>query len=211
MEGREFPSQVVVEAGGGTGPRDSTAPTAPGGDQIYERPHLAEVANFLAQPLDLSDPAIRAEIALEVRALEDAEVAATIVKAKKLGIPLFIADDDGPGVSLSHFEGDRPVYVGSNNLAAAISTNASRVRSTAPFNVDGTGHVIGLWEAHSFDRSGNVYGHPRTTHQEFWSSFKDPDSRYLYSRQFPRNACRGNACRIGNQSFGSRYGPRSNR
>jgi uncharacterized delta-60 repeat protein len=75
-----------------------------------------------------------------------------------MGLPI---EGDKPGggrFSLAGFDGDTPRYHQTHNFGAAISTAVDQVRSTAPFNVDGTGWTAGLWE---------VGGIPRVTHQEF--------------------------------------------
>ena len=74
-------------------------------------------------------------------------------RARELGIPLVTAD----GSRFSHFEGGQPVYLRDLNANASISTGATEIRSTSPYNVDGSGIEIGLWE---------VGGLPRDTHDD---------------------------------------------
>jgi ELWxxDGT repeat protein len=116
------------------------------------------MAELLAQPVDLSNPSNRAALVAQVKALEEAEKAAIETKAKQLGIPTTLTRANGQVALLRGFEGEQPVYEEPENANAAISTNAHRVRRTAPFSVEGQGMVFGLWE------SGGV---PRQTHQEF--------------------------------------------
>lgn len=115
-------------------------------------------AALLAQKRDLSDPRQREELVRQLRAVEDAEMVAAREKARRMGLPL---EGDRPGGGrfvLVGFRGDRPLYHHTHNVNAAISTAAHQVRSWPPFNVDGTGLKVGLWE---------VGGIPRLTHQEF--------------------------------------------
>jgi len=118
------------------------------------------VAALLSQKHDMTNPSVRAALVRQVRALEDAGMAQVMEKARRLGLPL---EGDRPGGGrfvLAAFEGDLPVYERTENANAAISTATNLVRSTSPFHVDGTGMIMGLWEA------GGI---PRVTHQEFGS------------------------------------------
>ena len=50
------------------------------------------------------------------------------------------------------------VYIyATNNVNAAISTGADLIRNTAPYNLNGTGTTVGIWDG----------GAVRSTHQEF--------------------------------------------
>lgn len=121
---------------------------------------LPAVADVLAEIHDMSDPAVRAEVVRRAQALEDARARAVREKARRLGLAM---EGDLPGggrFALVDFEGDRPVYDNTENANAAISIGTNRVRSTTPFDVDGAGMTVGLWEA------GGV---PMITHQEFGS------------------------------------------
>ncbi|WP_193213448.1 S8 family serine peptidase [Luteolibacter marinus] len=93
------------------------------------------------------------EILQALKKLADEEQELTTEMAGLREIPLVTAD----GSRLSHFEGDRPVYLRDLNANAAISSAASQIRSTSPYSVDGDGVIIGLWE---------VGGVPRDTHDD---------------------------------------------
>ncbi|MBK8092785.1 MAG: choice-of-anchor D domain-containing protein [Verrucomicrobiaceae bacterium] len=126
-------------------------------------PPEAMKAALLSQKRDLSDPRQREELVRQLKAIEDAELASAYAKARQLGLPI---EGDKPGggrFALVGFDGDRPLYHETGNVNAAISTAANLVRSTAPYNVDGNGWKMGLWEA------GGI---PRVTHQEFGSPTK---------------------------------------
>ena len=110
-------------------------------------------AALLSQKRDMSDPNQRAELVRQLKAIEDAEIRIAHARARQMGIPVH-----GPNFTLVGFDGDVPRYQHPENVNAAISTAANQVRSMSPFNVDGTGWKMGLWE---------WGGIPRLTHQEF--------------------------------------------
>lgn len=119
---------------------------------------LSPAAALLSQKIDLTDPAKREQLVKQLRQIEDTEMAATRLKAERLGFPMIVHEPGGTKAILVGFEGDRPLYRADHNVNAAISSGADLVRSTAPFNVTGSGLKMGLWEA------GGI---PRTSHQEF--------------------------------------------
>jgi uncharacterized delta-60 repeat protein len=117
----------------------------------------------LSQSKDLSDPKKREELVRQIKAVEDAELQAAHAKARQIGLPI---EGDLPGGGrfvLVGFDGDKPRYQQSDNVNAAISTSADLVRQVAPYNVDGTGWIFGLWEA------GGI---PRASHVEFGTTSK---------------------------------------
>ena len=114
-------------------------------------------AEILAARLDLSDPGTRAELVARLRALDEIKEREVLAKARSLGIPISGVRKDGSEFVLRDFEGNNPVFEQTENVNAAISTAVDRVRETAPFQVDGSGALIGLWETSL----------PRGTHREF--------------------------------------------
>lgn len=109
----------------------------------------------LLQTADLSDPATRAQVVAQMTRNEESRMDEVLEKADRLGIPVRI---DGPGgkVSILHsFRGDEPLYRATNNKSAAISTGANLVQA-APYNLDGSGVKIGVWDGGSI----------RATHRE---------------------------------------------
>ena len=111
----------------------------------------------ILQSADLSDPETRAAVAAHLNQLEAVRYEAVLAKADQLGVPVRI---DGPGhkVSILHdFRGDEPLYRTTLNANAAISTGANLIRQTAPYNLDGSGIKVGVWDG----------GSVRNTHQEF--------------------------------------------
>ena len=104
---------------------------------------------------DLSIPAVRSQVVAEMQALEERQRVAVLAKAKKLNIPLRI-DQPGENVAeLYDFRGDEPIYRKTLNVNAAIS-NGANLLSPAPYNLDGTGIRVGIWDQ----------ARVRSTHQE---------------------------------------------
>jgi hypothetical protein len=111
------------------------------------------IDRLLRKPVDLTAPLARQDLVTRIARLEAAKMEETEAKALALGYPLRTAE----GAVLAGFNGDHPLYDIDHNVKAAISTGASLVQAS-PFNVDGSGFKIGLWEA------GDI---PRASHQEF--------------------------------------------
>lgn len=124
---------------------------------------MGEAADLLSRRVDLSDPEKRAELVAKLREIEEKERSATEEKAARLGLPMELVEPDGTKLILVGFDGDLPLYEGSENVNAAISTAANQVRATAPYHVNGNGLVFGLWE------SGGI---PRLSHREFGNPSK---------------------------------------
>ncbi len=140
----------------GPGPVKEARRAAPGQRELGEVEE--EAAGLLMGRVELSDPQQRAALVARLRALEDEKTEVIRDKAKRLGLPTLIVDPDGTRLALVGFDGDRPLYEGSHNANAAISSAANLVRTITPFQANGAGLVFGLWEAQ---------GIPRVTHQEF--------------------------------------------
>ena len=117
----------------------------------------AKTAELLSQRVDLSDPKKRAALVAELEKINEEHTREIEKKAKSLGLEMRGVRPDGREFVLSGFEGDRPIYEYAENVRAAISTAAHLVRDTSPFNVNGSGETIGMWEV----------GLPRVTHEEF--------------------------------------------
>ena len=104
---------------------------------------------------DLSIPTVRSEVVAQMQALEERQRVAVLAKAKKLNVPLRI-DQPGENVSeLYDFRGDDPIYRKTLNVNAAISSGANLL-NPAPYNLDGTGIRVGIWDEARI----------RSTHQE---------------------------------------------
>jgi len=105
---------------------------------------------------NLKNPDERARVVVEMQAAERVRYEAVLTKAAQLGVPV---RKDGPGhqVAILHsFRGDLPIYRKTMNRNAAISSAANLV-GPAPYNLNGTGIKVGVWDA----------GSVRRTHQEF--------------------------------------------
>ena len=104
---------------------------------------------------DLSIPAVRSQVVAEMQALEERQRIAVLAKAKELNVPLRI---DRPGENVAElydFRGDEPIYRKTLTVNAAIS-NGANLLSPAPYNLDGTGIRVGIWDE----------ARVRSTHQE---------------------------------------------
>jgi hypothetical protein len=123
---------------------------------------------ILSQRHDLNDERVRGALVRQLQAADAAREAAVRRRAQARNLPL---EGDKPGrgrFALVDFdENDQPVYHQTENGNAAISAAANLVRSAAPYNVDGSGIKIGIWEA------GGI---PRQTHQEFAGRISIADS-----------------------------------
>jgi subtilisin family serine protease len=78
-------------------------------------------------------------------------------RARMRGLPLEGTTPDGRRFELVAFEGERPLYLITTNVAAAISGATDLVRQTAPFGVSGSGVAAGVWDE----------ARVRLSHQEF--------------------------------------------
>ena len=111
----------------------------------------------ILESADMSDPETRAAVVAFMSNREEVRYQAVLAKAKLLGIPVRL---DGPGHKVSilyDFRGEEPLYRTTFNANAAISTGANLIRQTAPYNLDGSGIKVGVWDG----------GSVRNTHQEF--------------------------------------------
>jgi subtilisin family serine protease len=137
-------------------------PLPPGGLAAARQPGLrrrppATAADVLAQAGPLTDPAVRAEVVAEIRKLEDQRREAAHAKARAEGWPIRIERDDGTVIELAYLEEDgTPRYRTTMNANAAISTGANLLNA-APYNYNGNGIAIGMWDG----------GAGRASHQEF--------------------------------------------
>ncbi len=111
----------------------------------------------ILESADMSDPETRAAVVEFMSNREKIRYQAVLAKAKLLGIPVRL---DGPGHKVSilyDFRGEEPLYRTTLNANAAISTGANLIRQTPPYNLDGSGIKVGVWDG----------GSVRNTHQEF--------------------------------------------
>ena len=121
--------------------------------QIDPRRSISEIL----ESADMSDPETRAAVVAFMSNREEVRYQAVLAKAELLGVPVRL---DGPGHKVSilyDFRGEEPLYRTTLNVNAAISTGANLIRQTAPYNLDGSGIKVGVWDG----------GSVRNTHQEF--------------------------------------------
>ncbi len=121
--------------------------------QIDSRRSISEIL----ESADMSDPETRAAVVAFMTNREEVRYQAVLAKAELLGIPVRL---DGPGHKVSilyDFRDEEPLYRTTLNANAAISTGANLIRQTAPYNLDGSGIKVGVWDG----------GSVRNTHQEF--------------------------------------------
>ena len=119
-------------------------------------PPPVPVAEIL-EGVDFSDPAQRALVVAQMEALGEARRDALLAKALALKVPVRIEKEGGGLSELFAFRGDLPLYRTTLNVNAAISSAAHLIRQTAPYDLNGAGLKIGVWDG----------GSVRATHQEF--------------------------------------------
>ncbi len=116
----------------------------------------ATVANAQRHETFADNPAKRAEAVLQAREQAQREKEEARQWAAARGLPM--RHDDGQRlIELMAIRNGRPIYYTTQNHNAAISTAANQVRHTAPYDADGSGLTVGVWDG------GSVL----TTHQEF--------------------------------------------
>jgi len=118
-----------------------------------------------ARPAAFNDPAVRQKTVEELRQKQKAQKAEAVEWAKKNNQPVreTVKMPDGAKVTYELMaldpETKRPLYYMTHNVNAAISTAADQIRDTLPYNVNGSGVTVGVWDA------GSVL----SNHQEFGS------------------------------------------
>ena len=128
--------------------------------QIYKLVSQIDPSRSISEILEsaeMSDPETRAAVVAFMSNREEVRYQAVLAKAELLGIPVRL---DGPSHKVSilyDFRGEEPLYRTTLNANAAISTGANLIRQTAPYNLDGSGIKVGVWDG----------GSVRNTHQEF--------------------------------------------
>ena len=127
------------------------------GNTFGQTPRPLDVAGAM-RGRDMSVPAERAAVAEIIRNRQAARKAAAVARARQLGIPERTIEPSGRVREVADMdEAGRLLYHATCNLNAAISSGASQIRQTTPYNPDGSGVTVGVWD------EGSV----RNTHQEF--------------------------------------------
>jgi len=136
----------------GTSVLDQGKPILP---TLRENVAAGQTIQKILEGKDFSVPGVREQAVAEMSALEERQHAAVLAKAKELNVPLRI---DGPSENVAElydFRGDEPIYRKTLNVNAAISS-AANLLIPAPYNLDGTGIRVGIWDEAKV----------RSTHQE---------------------------------------------
>ncbi len=126
---------------------------------VFAFPLMAQerLADLLSDPtVRLSRPADRARVVARLQKSETKRRQNARDRASLLGLPLRTVSANGRIQEIADFQDGRPVYLTTQNVAAAISTGANRLW-TSPYSLTGAGVTIGLWDG----------GSGRATHQEF--------------------------------------------
>ena len=108
------------------------------------------------EPADPNTVVAQAELIARVTEENEASKAEAVLWAQEYGYRMRY--DDGRHVlELMAVWDDRPVYYATDNVNAAISTAADRIRDMVPWQLDGSGVMVGLWDESV----------ARVSHQEF--------------------------------------------
>ncbi|MCP4707078.1 MAG: S8 family serine peptidase, partial [Planctomycetes bacterium] len=119
--------------------------------------------------IDLSDPVIRADYAAQLAQQSRFEKEQAWQIALEQGwSPL--EEINGVTYELMAIRDGQLFVNTTHNVNAAISTATNLVRNAAPYNVNGAGETVGVWDA----------GGIRTTHQEFGTRVTIMDSALLH-------------------------------
>ncbi len=115
------------------------------------------LADLLSDPtVRLSRPADRAKVVARLQKSDTQRRHNARARASLLGLPLRTVSPNGRIQEIADFNGDRPLYLTTQNVDAAISTGAALLW-TSPYSLTGAGVTIGLWDG----------GSGRASHQEF--------------------------------------------
>lgn len=105
---------------------------------------------------NLRDPAVRQQFVEQLRNRSQAAKAASWARARQRGWAER-GEKDGVVFELMAIENGKVYMYTTANVNAAISTGADLIRNTFPYDVNGAGLTVGIWDG----------GAVRATHQEF--------------------------------------------
>ena len=120
-----------------------------------KRDEAPDAATIWSRAGDLRLLGNRAAVVKKLRETDETLRVRAAARARLLKRPLREVRPDGRVRELMRWEGESPLYYGTLNANAAISTGADRIRSV-PHLADGAGWTVGVWDG----------GGIRTTHQE---------------------------------------------
>ncbi len=110
------------------------------------------------QSVDLNNPVQRKQVVEQIRRESEARKTQAVREANRKGWPLKGTTDEGAVYELTALDDQgHPIYKITENANAAITSAASFIRQTSPYNLTGSGQIAGVWDE----------GGARTDHQEF--------------------------------------------
>ncbi len=118
---------------------------------------VVEGAYGLGTDLNLERPGARASAVQALRTRSEAQKAEALQIAALRGWPVRGIIEDDTVYELVKVVRGIPYYLMTQNANAAITANVGLVRGVAPYDADGAGVIVGIWDA----------GAVRETHQEF--------------------------------------------
>ena len=121
-------------------------------------PQHARVNEIMAdREIDWQNPQHRAQAAEQIRAVEKTNLERARTRAAARGIPMREVEPDGTVSEIVGLdENDEFIIYTTHNTKAGISSGANLLHE-APFGLDGSGVIVGVWDVNR----------PRFTHQEF--------------------------------------------
>lgn len=151
------PAAQPVQAGVESAGRPRTGPAA-GGLGSVDKANVSPGSWSLAaqRRVCLSDAAVRRQAAARLERAQQAAKTEAWARARQEGwVPR--ETHQRVSVELMAIRGNKVYAYVTHNANAAISTAADQIRRTAPYDVSGTNHLVGVWDA----------GDVRATHREF--------------------------------------------
>jgi glycosidase len=144
------PVTPVIAATDSASPVSANDPVPPA---VLSGPSIADVL----EGVDLTIPAERERVAVEIRKIETRRREAGQARARELDMPLRVERPDGTVQEVAGIdEFGKVVYFTTHNTNAAISTGANLLNAS-PYNLTGSGIVVGVWDG----------GAGRASHQEY--------------------------------------------
>jgi len=98
--------------------------------------------------LDLSAPGAHDAYVERLRAESQARKAEALAWALQNGMPIRQVDGQRVREIMALCDG-RPLYYVTNNVEAAVSVGADRIRDLSPWDLDGEGFIVGIWDGAS--------------------------------------------------------------
>ena len=96
--------------------------------------------------LDLSSAAARTKTVQALKAESKQEQEKALAAAGAKGLPVRGTTAEGAVFELMKLQDGEPLYYITHNENAAISTATDVIRNTAPYNLSGSGLIVGAWD-----------------------------------------------------------------